>query len=450
MYAEDRGGRARGEMGPHRAIREWGGAARLYSRARNVAAWPTMLRSQQSAAEWTLAEARTRSREFAEKLAVQLRWVSIVAIPVIAYLSGDPVRWVPFMALVVGAAVYNITVMYALGRGQRVSTLSIGTAVTDSLFLLFMCWFSGGIHSPITTYNYLAMMTVCMRLTFVPALGVGGLYAAELTLLAWMDGSFLANELPVKICYVFLTVVFVSPLVHEARARFAEVLAGHQAQRSLLHRLLRTGEDERRRVARELHDRGGGALFSLLHGLRRLREFVHPRDAGADAEVERLIKVTEATVNDLRALLADLRPRLLDDLGLAEALRELLTRERALSGIPVSFEVEADSLPDSEAALALYRVAQEAFTNIRRHSHAAAANVRLAREQEGWMLAVEDDGGGLNGKSSGLGLRTMRERVEALGGRLEIQSFPGEGTKIRAWVPESESGDRNGDSSFAR
>ena len=380
-----------------------------------------------------------------------MRWISIVAIPVIAYLSGDPVRWGWFLALVVGAGIYNLSVMYALGRGQGVGTLSIGTAVTDSLFLLLMCWFSGGIHSPITSYNYLAMMTVCMRLTFVPALGIGALYAVELAFLAWVDGAHWAPELPVNICYVFLTVVFVSPLVHEARARFAEVLAGHQAQRSLLHRLLRTGEDERRRVARELHDRGGGALFSLLHGLRRLREFVQPRDAAAEAEVDRLIKVTEATVHDLRALLADLRPRLLDDLGLAEALRELLSRERALSGIPVSFEFEeADSLPGSEAALALYRVAQEAFTNIRRHSHAAAANVRLAREAEGWTLAVEDDGGGLNGKRSGLGLRTMRERVEALGGHLEIRSLPGEGTKIRAWVPQSESGERNGDPSFAR
>src|SRR5256885_11289797 len=212
-----------------------------------------------------------------------------------------------------------------------------------------------------------------------------------------MTGSIWIAELPVKICYVFLTVVFVSPLVHQARNRFAEVLAGHQAQRLLLHRLLRTGEDERRRIARELHDRGGGALFSLLHGLRRLREFVQPRDAAAEAEVDRLIQVTEATVRDLRAMLADLRPRLLDDLGLAEALRELLTRERALTGIPVSFEVGTDALPDSESALALYRVAQEAFTNIRRHAHAGAANVRLARDHGGWSLAIEDDGGGLNG-----------------------------------------------------
>jgi signal transduction histidine kinase len=302
----------------------------------------------------------------------------------------------------------------------------------------------------ITTYDYLAMVSVCMRLPIGPSLGVGGLYAVELSVLAWMDGSVWAGQLPVKIAYVFLTVVFVSPLVYEARNRFAEVLAGHQAQRSLLHRLLRTGEDERRRIAGELHDRGGGALFSLLHGLRRLRELVEPRDAAAEAEVDRLIKVTEATVHDLRVLLADLRPRLLDDLGLAEALRELLSRERALSGLPVSFEVDAEALPDSESALALYRVAQEAFTNIRRHAHASSANVRLLHVDSGWSLAIEDDGSGLNGNRTGLGLRTMRERVEALGGRLEIHSIQGAGTRISAWVPEASSGEPNGDSSLSR
>jgi signal transduction histidine kinase len=150
-------------------------------------------------------------------------------------------------------------------------------------------------------------------------------------------------------------------------------------------------------------------------------------------------------------MLADLRPRLLDDLGLVEALRELLTRERALSGIPVSLAVETEALPDSESALALYRVAQEAFTNIRRHAHARAANVRLARDDAGWSLAIEDDGSGLNVNRTGLGLRTMRERVEALGGRLEVHSRRGSGTRVAAWVPQHQgAGDGNGDSSLSR
>jgi signal transduction histidine kinase len=404
-----------------------------------------------NAGHWTSSAARARFRESAEQLVVRLRWLSIGAIPMLAYLSDEPVRSPWFELVVASAVVYNWVVSRTLDRVRRGVELSAGTAALDCLYLFVLIRLSGGIHSVIITYDYLGMVAVCMRLPMAPSIGIGALYAAQLSTIAWMDGALWNGDLAVRICYVFLTIAFVSPLVHEARGRFTEVLAGHQAQRLLLHRLLRTGEDERRRIARELHDRGGGALFSLLHGLRRLREFVQPGDAVADAEVNRLIQVTEATVHDLRAMLADLRPRLLDDLGLAEALRELLTRERALTGIPVSFAVETDSLPDPESALALYRVAQEAFTNIRRHAHARAANVRLAHDDGGWSLAIEDDGDGLNGNRSGLGLRTMRERVEALGGRLEIHSSAGAGTRIAAWVPEHDPvGEGNGDSSLSR
>lgn len=406
--------------------------------------------SAENVADATIAEARERSREAAERLAVKLRWISLLMIPAIVLVSGEPLLRPWFESAIVLSLIYNGALSLALARGASALSLSLGTSVIDSMLLLAMTCASGGIHSPVLGYLYLSMVSVCMRLSVGVSIVVGVVYASELAFLAWLDGGFPLGLLVVGAIYVFLTILFVTPLAQEARTRFAEALAGQQAQRMLLHRLLRTGEDERRRVASELHDRGGGALFSLLYGLRRLREFVHPRDAEADAEVASLIRVTESTVNDLRALLADLRPRLIDDLGLAEALRELLSRERALSGIPVSLEVEDEEQPDSESALALYRVAQEAFTNIRRHAQAKEANVRLGKDEGGWTLAVEDDGRGLNGNRSGLGLRTMRERIEALGGRLEIQSAPGAGTKIWAWVPGEVAGEVNGDSSFPR
>ena len=112
--------------------------------------------------------------------------------------------------------------------------------------------------------------------------------------------------------------------------------------------------------------------------------------------------------------------------------------------------MQADALPDSECSLALYRVAQEAFTNIRRHSQAGSAQVRLLRDADGWSLAIEDDGRGLNGNRTGLGLTTMRERVEALGGRFEIRSADGAGTRVAAWVPEHNAGEGHGDSSLPR
>ncbi len=230
-----------------------------------------MARSERNAADWTSTEAQAQFREAAERLAVRLRWLSIGAIPVLAYLSAEPIRSPWFEMLVAGAAAYNFALSRALARGRCGAAWSVGTAVLDSVFLFLMCSLSGGIRSVITTYDYLAMVSVCMRLPIAPSLGIGALYAGQLSWLAFLDGSLLSGQLAVKIAYLFLTVVFVSPLALGARARFEEVLAGHETQRLLLHRLLRTGEAERRRIAGELHDRGGGALFSLLHGLRRLR-----------------------------------------------------------------------------------------------------------------------------------------------------------------------------------
>ncbi len=180
-----------------------------------------MARSERNGADRTSTEARARFRETAEQLAVRLRWLSIVAIPALAYLSAEPVHSPWFEGLVVGAGIYNFALSHALARGRGGPALSLGTAVLDSVFLFLMCWLSGGIHSAIITYNYLAMVSVCMRLPIAPSLGIGTLYAGELALLASMDGSLLTSQLAVKIAYVFLAVAFVSPLVLEARNRFA-------------------------------------------------------------------------------------------------------------------------------------------------------------------------------------------------------------------------------------
>lgn len=403
-----------------------------------------MVQSGRDAPDWTLNEARARLREAAEALAVRLRWLSVPAIPALAYFANEPVESPWFQALIVFVVAYNLGISAALVRGGQSDSLSAATAILDSVTLTGFCLFSGGFESVLTVFYYLAVCSVSMRLPIGVVSMMGGLYSIELAILAWHDGRLLDGELVVKIAYVFLMIVFVSPLVAEARTRLVEVLAGHEAQRRLLHRLLRTEEDERRRVASELHDRGGGALFSMLHGLRRLRGLAAPSDRAAAAEIDHLIQVTEEMVHDLRTLLADLRPRLLDDLGLAEALRELLTRERALSGLPVSFEVSAETLPEAESSLALYRVAQEAFTNIRRHAAARSVNVRLHEDEDGWSLEIADDGRGLNGSGTGLGLQTMRERVEALGGRLEIRSGRGSGTRVEAQVPRRRTAEERG------
>lgn len=380
-------------------------------------------------------EAQTRFRGFSEHLAVRLRWLSCAAIPLLAYASDRPIHHPWFEGFVLLAAGYNVFVAGSLARGLESPFLSLGTALVDGALLLALAATSGGLESVISFYVILAMTSTCMRLTLRQSIAVAIAYVAGFVVLAIAEGTVSSGLLPAIAAYVFLTVGFVSPLVAEARARFAEVVSGHHAQRELLHRLLGSEEEERRRIASELHDRGGGALFAMLHGLRRIRDLVAASDAGPRAEVDRLIQVTETMVKELRAFISDLRPNVLDDLGLTEALRELLSRERALSGIRFSLDVDADAQPDPDTALALYRVAQEALTNIRRHAGAHAARVRFRHEDRGWRLEIADDGRTDRPWIPGMGVRTMHERVEALGGQLEIAAANGSGTRISAWVP---------------
>lgn len=200
----------------------------------------------------------------------------------------------------------------------------------------------------------------------------------------------------------------------------------------------RSEEEQRRRLASELHDRSDRQ--DSVAASRRLRDIVQPGQVSAREEVDGLTAVVEESVRDLRTMLADLRPRLLDDPGLVEALRDLLARERALSDFELSLEVSGVEAPQGQSALALYRVTQEALTNVRRHAHAQRASVSFGGENGSWKLQVEDDGVGINGTSpEGLGLRTMRERVESLGGSLRIDAEPGRGTRIVAEVPRESS-----------
>jgi signal transduction histidine kinase len=157
---------------------------------------------------------------------------------------------------------------------------------------------------------------------------------------------------------------------------------------------------------------------------------------------EGLVRLSE----DIHTLAYQLHPSVLDELGLAEALRAECDRLGRRNRIDLS--VELDPLPDvvgRDAALCLFRVAQEALNNVNRHAGASAASVNLRQMDGGILLAVRDDGVGFDpadpGKRRSLGLSSMRERLRLANGTLDIESEPGRGTAIIAWVPaEGESG----------
>jgi signal transduction histidine kinase/PAS domain-containing protein len=222
---------------------------------------------------------------------------------------------------------------------------------------------------------------------------------------------------------------------------FAEVRSGRERLRELSRQLLRTQEDERRRLARELHDEVGQALTLLRLDLRRAL------DAGAGpAALARLAEcdeLVERTLEQVRGLSLDLRPSHLDHLGLVPALRSYLAALSRRTGLAIDLDAAEPDGPGPEVATALFRIAQEALTNVVRHAHAAEARVALWREGGDLVLEVRDDGDGfdvdraLERASAGgsLGLISMMERAALLGGRTEFASAPGRGATVRAALP---------------
>ena len=207
--------------------------------------------------------------------------------------------------------------------------------------------------------------------------------------------------------------------------------------RDALERVVHAQELERKRLARELHDETGQALTSILLGLKPLeRSAASEEDRAAVGAVRDLVV---ATLRDVRRLAVELRPSALDDFGLGTAVERLADTFREQTGIRVDLEIqlgEGRLRPDVETTL--YRILQEALTNVVKHAAPSHVSIVLAMSTTSVTAIVEDDGNGFDPAGTGgdaLGLVGMRERVALVGGRLRVESSEGSGTTIVAEVP---------------
>lgn len=209
--------------------------------------------------------------------------------------------------------------------------------------------------------------------------------------------------------------------------------------RELSARVLEAREEEKTRIARELHDELGQLLTALKMDLGWLRERV-AADAELDARAAEMGRLLDQTVSSTRRISADLRPLMLDDLGLADAATWLVDDFAKRSGVACRVDM-AEDLPEVSKAVAtaVYRAIQESLTNIARHAGAKSAWVVLAVEDGAMHVEVEDDGRGIApedlAKARSLGLKGMRERIAFLGGSLDIARAPRGGTRLRLLVP---------------
>lgn len=197
---------------------------------------------------------------------------------------------------------------------------------------------------------------------------------------------------------------------------------------------LRAQEEERARVARDLHDEVNQSLTGLLLRLEAVREAAPPE---LEPELAETRLLANQAMRELLSLARQLRPTALDDLGLAAAIAGQIEQLRR-SGLEAGLASEGDfSDLDDDVQLVVYRVAQEALTNAARHSEAGRIDVRLHRSGDGVELAVADDGRGFAFEQSerGLGIGGMRERALLIGAELTIESRPNHGTTVRLSVP---------------
>ena len=207
--------------------------------------------------------------------------------------------------------------------------------------------------------------------------------------------------------------------------------------RDAMRRAVEAQELERKRLARELHDETGQALTSILLGLKSVEQAIDSDEGRAG--VAALRELVVSTLQNVRRLAVELRPSALDDFGLTPALERLVDTYRQHASVPVHLEIQlGDRRLPSEVETTLYRMVQEALTNVTKHADASGVSILLTRRPSSVALVVEDDGVGFDLGSvhdGGLGLSGMRERIALVGGRLRVESAPGKGTTLAAEVP---------------
>jgi glucose-6-phosphate-specific signal transduction histidine kinase len=224
----------------------------------------------------------------------------------------------------------------------------------------------------------------------------------------------------------------------QAQAQLAE---REDAHRLLAQKYMLVQEEERRNLARELHDEMGQCLNAIKLDAVSIRNVAKGRDADVEAGANAIIELSGHVYDVVRGMTQRLRPAALDALGLRDALADLVAQwSRRNSAVRVRFEATGDLEGLGEAVnITVYRLVQECLTNIVKHARASSVTVSVERAGAALHVTVADDGRGmdLNARHGGLGLLGLRERVEALSGQLELHSASGDGLRVHAWLPIS-------------
>ena len=212
--------------------------------------------------------------------------------------------------------------------------------------------------------------------------------------------------------------------------------------RALAARLETVREEERTRVAREIHDELGQALTAIKFEFTAMLQDLPAGEADVSRRSLSILKLLDEAIQSVRRIATELRPAVLDNLGLAAALEWVSEEFQARTNIRCHIELpEADIAMEPEVATELFRIFQETLTNVARHANATEVNVRLAQENGDLILEVRDNGRGIDGEQlsadRSLGILGMRERALLVGGELTISGSPGQGTTVTIRIPRA-------------
>lgn len=359
---------------------------------------------------------------------------------VILYAQGYPIglnaAWMVYAAGVIYMAVLHWHV-----RKRNVSrTTSWVATFCDSVITFFMCLVSGGAASPFLPFFYFTTLAGAFRFGVGEIFHILLLNGASIVALHILRGPTGVGPALLSMFYLGFAAALGAMLANWAHANLKVALARSAALRierdrsnSLLRKLIGTQEEERKRIAEDLHDHMGARLFHLQHSLDQCS-----RGTPEESSLSGHFKAMRREINDcnsvVRSLMNELRPNVLDDFGFLEALSEYVTN---LVGV-ISFAVEIQIDPAlhgwrSKQDAMLFRLIQEALLNVRKHAHAAKVVISLNRRDDKIALTIEDDGRGFDPASvpvGHFGVLMMRERAKAAGGCLHIDSAPGTGARI--------------------
>jgi len=235
----------------------------------------------------------------------------------------------------------------------------------------------------------------------------------------------------------------------EVQQLLEELQQKEEVRSLLLEKVISAQEEERKRIARELHDELGQSLTGMVLNIEAAEEGLAKDTEAPLQRMERAKSLAVHSIDSVRHLILDLRPAALDDLGLVPALRAFAESRLGDKGIHLGLETSGlrDRLPPP-VETTIFRVVQEAVTNIVRHSQATTARIHLERSNGLVSLLVEDDGQGFDpakvlhspDRALAIGLLGMEERISILGGRLSVESHSGQGTRVRAEIPLEQAG----------